>query len=172
MMADDESTADHATIYIEDETLRRGFTQIPNALLQRKDLSPGAKLTYMALLSFAWQEDHCYPGQERLADAIGMSKRSIDRFIKELEEAHLVSHKQRGLNQTNYYTLHRFDLSGIAKMTRPELPTSARQNAPTSQGNKTQVKRHPADRKEKTQEDYERSAAGVGMYANLEDTDG
>jgi hypothetical protein len=106
--------------------------------MQRPDLSPGAKLTYMALLSFAWQDDHCFPGQDRLALAIGMSKRSVDRFIKELEDVRLVSHKQRGLNQTNLYTLHRFDATGIAKMATQELPILARQESPTLQGKKTQ----------------------------------
>lgn len=149
---------DRAMIHIEDETLRQGFTQIPNALLQRTDLSPGAKLTYMALLSFAWQDDHCFPGQERLATAIGMSKRSIDRFIKELEDVKLVSHKQRGLNQTNIYTLHRFDTAGIAKLARPELPRTASQDVPAWQRKKTQ-KKTPAV---KTQEEYAASAAAVG----------
>jgi hypothetical protein len=37
-------------IFLEDETLRGGFTQIPNALLGRTDLSSGAKLTYVGLL--------------------------------------------------------------------------------------------------------------------------
>ncbi len=34
-------------VVIEDETLRQGFTQIPNTILRRPDISPGAKLTYM-----------------------------------------------------------------------------------------------------------------------------
>lgn len=142
-------------IEIEDETLRKGFTQIPNALLQRTDLSPGAKLTYMALLSYAWQGDRCYPGQAALAKAIGMSKRSIDRFIKELEETRLVSHRQRGLNQTNIYTLHRFDIEGIAKMTTPELPAESRQGMTHRRTKNTQLKNLQTDRN-KTQDDESR----------------
>ncbi|MDQ5854113.1 MAG: helix-turn-helix domain-containing protein [Chloroflexota bacterium] len=159
------------TIFIEDETLRQGFTQIPNALLQRTDLTPGAKLAYMALLSFAWQEDSCFPGQERLAKAIGMSKRSIDRYIKELETANLVSHVQRGLNQTNLYTLHRFDTAGIAKVATPELPTLQDKNRQSGNLKNTQLKdsvkgyRHnknePYD-EHREMEKFRKYAEGVG----------
>ena len=54
-------------IIVEDPTLAAGFTQIPNALLRRADISQGAKVVYMMLLSYAWQEGSCFPGQERLA---------------------------------------------------------------------------------------------------------
>ncbi len=45
---------DERHVIIEDEALAAGFTQIPNLVLRRPDLSPGAKLTYMVLLSYAW----------------------------------------------------------------------------------------------------------------------
>ena len=60
-----------------------GFTQVPNFILRSKDLSVGAKLTYAMLLSYAWQNDYCFPGQETLAEDIGVSRRSIVSFIKE-----------------------------------------------------------------------------------------
>ena len=43
----------------------KGFTQVPNHLLKDPNLSPGAKLAYAMLLSYAWHNDFCYPGQER-----------------------------------------------------------------------------------------------------------
>ena len=64
-MTDDEDG--RSPIIVEDDALRGGFTQIPNSILRRTDINTGAKLTYMGLLSFAWQGDRCFPGQPRLA---------------------------------------------------------------------------------------------------------
>jgi len=41
-----------------------GFTQVPNHILRCKGLSVGAKLTYAVLLSYAWQNDFCFPSPE------------------------------------------------------------------------------------------------------------
>jgi hypothetical protein len=98
---------DHPYVVVEDEALAHGFTQIPNLVLRRPDLSPGAKLTYMVLLSYAWQSDSCYPGQDRLAHDMGVTERSVYTYLKQLQELKLVSVLRRGLNQTNVYVLHR-----------------------------------------------------------------
>src|SRR3954463_10341643 len=92
-------------IIIEEERLRESFTQIPNTILKRKDVSPGAKLTYVALLSYAWQQGSCYPGQATLADDIGVGQRSVVRYMKELQDSGLLDVKRRGLGRTNLYTL-------------------------------------------------------------------
>lgn len=83
-----------------------GFTQVPNYILRSKDLSVGAKLTYAMLLSYAWQNDFCFPGQETLAEDMGAGKRSVVRYIEELERAKCVSIKRQGLGKPNVYTLH------------------------------------------------------------------
>src|SRR5438093_149830 len=84
-------------ILIEEERLRENFTQIPNTILRRPDLSPGAKLTYVMLLSYAWQTDRCFPGQARLARDMGSGERSVIRYLKELKEAGLLGVERRGL---------------------------------------------------------------------------
>ena len=83
-----------------------GFTQVPNFILKSKDLSVGAKLTYSMLLSYAWANDYCFPGQETLADDMGVSRRSVVSFIKELQTRDCISVKRQGLNRPNIYTLH------------------------------------------------------------------
>ena len=50
-----------------DAATRQGFTQVPNFILKSKRLSAGDKMTFAMLLSYAWQNDYCFPGQERLA---------------------------------------------------------------------------------------------------------
>ena len=44
-----------------DAASTRGFTMVPNFLLDSNAVSPGAKLAYALLLRYAWQNDYCYP---------------------------------------------------------------------------------------------------------------
>jgi len=94
-------------IYVEDELLRAGFTQIPNQVLRHPNLSPGAKLTYVMLLSYAWHGNSCFLGQQRLAEDIGVGRRSVVRYVRELMEAGLLIVRRRGLGLTNLYILPR-----------------------------------------------------------------
>jgi hypothetical protein len=84
----------------------QGFTQVPNHVLKSDKLSPGAKLAYAMLLSYAWQNDYCFPGQERLAKDMGAGLRSIVRFIQELEKEEFVVIKRRGQGKPNLYELN------------------------------------------------------------------
>jgi hypothetical protein len=88
-----------------DPATRYGFTQVPNFILKSDAISPGAKLAYAMLLHYAWQNNFCFPGQERLADDMGAGKRSVIRFMAELERAGFIAVKRRGLGQTNLYQL-------------------------------------------------------------------
>ena len=83
-----------------------GFTQLPNFILRSASLSPGAKLTYAMLLSYAWQDDYCFPGQEKLSQHLGTSLRSTNTYIKELQQAAVLEITRRGQGKTNWYTLH------------------------------------------------------------------
>lgn len=89
-----------------DPTTRFGFTQVPNFILRDPNLSIGAKLTYAMFLSYAWHNDLCFPGQERLAGDMGMSVPSVSKFIAELADHSLISVQRRGLGKTNLYTVH------------------------------------------------------------------
>ncbi|MBF7084142.1 helix-turn-helix domain-containing protein [Desulfallas sp. Bu1-1] len=94
------------TLIIMDPTLKKGFTSIPNKVLFAPNLSMPAKCLYSMLLAFAWQENECFPGQERLAQAAGCTDRTVRKYLDELREFGLVSWIQRGLNQTNIYYIH------------------------------------------------------------------
>ena len=83
-----------------------GFTQLPNFILRNADLSVGAKTTYALFLSYAWHNDRCFPGQDRLATDIGMSIGSVNAFIKELEACGLIEITRRGQGKTNLYTIN------------------------------------------------------------------
>jgi hypothetical protein len=84
----------------------QGWTGVPNFILESNKISAGAKLTYAMLLKYAREGDQCFPGQARLAKEMGNGKRSIVRYISELERAELVTIKRRGQGRPNIYTVH------------------------------------------------------------------
>lgn len=89
-----------------DPITRHGFTQVPNFVLTKKEISVGAKLAYAMLLKYAWGDDACFPGQLKLAEDMGAGERSVRTYLKELEGDGILEIKQRGLGKTNLYRLH------------------------------------------------------------------
>lgn len=88
-----------------DAATRGGFTQVPNFLLKSQKLSAGDKMTFAMLLSYAWQNDFCFPGQMRLAQDLGLHERNVRRHLKSLEAIGLLAIKRRGQGKTNIYEL-------------------------------------------------------------------
>lgn len=89
-----------------DIATQRGWTGVPNFILESKEISAGAKLTYAMLLKYARELDECFPGQDRLAKDMGNGERSVRRWLEELESVGLISIKQRGQGKPNLYTVH------------------------------------------------------------------
>ena len=94
------------TLATDNPLVRGGFTQVPNFILRDGAISLGAKVTYAMFLSYAWHNDSCFPGQERLAHDMGMSRSRVTEFVTELEKAGLISVQRRGQGKTNLYTIH------------------------------------------------------------------
>ena len=74
----------------DDPVVRGGFTQVPNFILKNAQLSFGAKVTYSMFLHYAWHNDSCFSGQERLAGDMGITQGRVSLFIKELQAAGLI----------------------------------------------------------------------------------
>lgn len=89
-----------------DIATQRGWTGVPNFILESDKISVGAKLTYAMLLKYARELDECFPGQNRLAKDMGNSERSVRTWLKELEKHGLISIQQRGQGRPNLYTVH------------------------------------------------------------------
>lgn len=89
-----------------DAATAQGFTQVPNFLLKSTKLSSGDKMAFAMLLSYAWQNDYCFPGQERLAKDLGLSDRSVRTHLKSLELHGLLAIQRRGQGKTNIYELN------------------------------------------------------------------
>lgn len=136
--------SEHRHVIIEDELLAAGFTQIPNLLLRRPDIAAGAKVVYMLLLSYAWQDQQTYPGQDRLAADMGATERSVITHLKQLRDAGLISIRRRGRGQTNIYTIHR--LTGPAKSSEKSRSEKSSLLARTEKSSSLEVKNlHPTN---------------------------
>lgn len=98
-----KSLIESHTIVVLNKALKHGFTQLPNYVLKDKKLSFGARLAYAVLLSYAWQQDSCFPGQSRMAQDLGTTDRSIRTFLTELKDRRYITWKQQGLNKPNIY---------------------------------------------------------------------
>ncbi len=86
--------------------LQGGFTQVPNFILKDPLISVGAKVAYAMFLSYAWHNDSCFPGQDRLAEDMGLTRVRVTQLIGELELAGLITIQRRGQGKTNLYTIH------------------------------------------------------------------
>lgn len=101
--------------------LQRGFSQVPNFILKDPNISVGAKVAYAMFLSYAWHNDSCFPGQDRLAEDMGMSRSRVTEFVGELERAGLVTIERRGQGKTNLYTIH-FQVKPVGDKTPRSRP--------------------------------------------------
>ena len=81
-----------------------GWAQVPYSVIRHPELSPLAKLTWIALQSYAGRDGTCFPSHAKLATDTGISKRKIILCIQELEEAVILEVKRRP-HRPNIYRL-------------------------------------------------------------------
>src|SRR3989442_1426280 len=89
-----------------DPVSQHGFTQLPNFILKDAKLSVGAKVVYAMFLSYGWHNNFCFPGQEKLAADMGLTRPRVTQLIGELEDAGLITIQRRGQGKTNIYIIH------------------------------------------------------------------
>jgi len=87
-----------------DRVAQRGFTQIENVVLFDERLSIGARVMYAALKHFAWRGDGEIPPQAEVAEALGVSERSLKTYASELREVGLVT-MQRRIGKPSLYVI-------------------------------------------------------------------
>jgi hypothetical protein len=92
-------------IVVENELLRAGFAAFPYLVMRDKNLSTGARLTYAFLLMYAWQEGSCFPKQESMAEAMGVSSRQLQRYLHELRAANYIRITRKDKRFNNTYIL-------------------------------------------------------------------
>lgn len=79
---------------------------LPLWLLERQEISSGAKLVYACLARHAGEDGKCFPGQDFLLKEMGLresNRKTLIRYIEELVECRLIEKNRRGLNRSNEY---------------------------------------------------------------------
>ena len=76
-------------------TRHRSFTQVPDEIINKQELSAQAKVVYIGLLHFARHKKTCFPKIEKIAKFCGMSRRTVERYLPELRKADLLESRRR-----------------------------------------------------------------------------
>lgn len=97
--------------------LSAGFTQMPDQVRKDSTLSSNAKLVYEHLLGYMWSKEWCWPSQQRIADELGISRRTVIRACKELYARCYIEKWRRGLGRTNVYFIN--PLSFVCSFKKP-----------------------------------------------------
>ena len=92
-------------ITFADELLARGFVQVPAQVFFDPQLKSGAKVIYGALCWWGWRHEGRAPGQEAMAEALGMGPTMLRQHLKQLQDEGYIEVEQLGLGRTNNYTL-------------------------------------------------------------------
>ena len=116
-------------IFIEDAALAGGFVQVPIGIFFDSNLKDGPVRTYGALLWYAWKQGRA-PGQEVMAQELGMGLRTIQRHLKDLQTAGYIAVEQLGLGKANRYVIKTLspDLPKLAGLTRQFWRVQAAKN--------------------------------------------
>lgn len=83
----------------------KGYTKIPNDLLNSSQLSIGARYLFCVLLRHCGKDDSCFPSQHTLGKIMNLSDRHIRNLLNELLLAKILVKKRIGWNRANTYTL-------------------------------------------------------------------
>src|SRR5690242_3185637 len=77
---------------------------LPTWLLQRRELSPGAKLVYARLARYAGKRGVAYPRQSTLAEEIGLRERQVRTYLLELRKIGLIEARKSGTGKPSRYS--------------------------------------------------------------------
>jgi hypothetical protein len=116
-----------------DDATDRPFTQIDNTVLHDDRLDRGHLMLYWVMRSFAWEVggEICTASQKTLARMCRTTPRTIRRWLRCLEELHLVEKisENGGTGTTNHYRVPR-DVTCIGY----RLPREHDNSAPSGAG--------------------------------------
>ena len=92
-------------VVFENELMKGGFAAFPYRIMKEKDLSIGARLAYAFLLMYGWQEGSSHAGQDKMADAMGVSGRQMQRYLYELRDREYICIERNDKRYNNTYVI-------------------------------------------------------------------
>ena len=78
---------------------------VPKKLLLMGDISPSAKVLYLHILSYAYDQVTCYPSVNTLADCMECSERAVSRYLQELKIYGLIKYVRGYNGKSNRYII-------------------------------------------------------------------
>jgi hypothetical protein len=92
------------------------FSIVPEWVLLRDLSATGLKL-YVVLARFAdWQTGEAFPARETLAERMGCSEKTVDRAVRELEEAECIRSWSIGRYSSKRYQVFQVDPRGVSEV--------------------------------------------------------
>lgn len=134
------------TIWVRDPYLAYPFAQVPIPLLERGDLSIGAKATYAILVWLQWRGE-TYPGHDEIHARFNIAPRSLRRYLNHLRDAQLLIIHRHGMGQPNSYELMPLLSSPPPTSNHPTQP-AANMAVPAGQNGRQDVKTRVPDSNE------------------------
>lgn len=115
--------------------MEKGFWAVPKSIAKRKDLSYKAKLVAGILWTRKNPDFKAFPSRKYMAEALGVSVKTVDRAIKELKEKAGLKVKRKGLGRNNRYFLPNWDSRKslevrVSDSSTPSAQESARLRSP------------------------------------------
>jgi hypothetical protein len=77
------------------EAFSERFAIVPGFVFRKSGLSANARLVFAALRFFSSKAGRCHPSHARLAEATGLSRRTVARALGELEKGGLIERTRR-----------------------------------------------------------------------------
>ena len=94
---------DDARQVVHSDPVEQGWIQFPKFVAHDPTLSPEARLLYALLKGYA--RDDTFPGQDGLAELLGVTERQVRYLLSELRDKGLIRIERHGLGQTNRYVI-------------------------------------------------------------------
>jgi len=108
--------------------MEKGFWAIPKSIAERKDLSLKAKIVAGILWTRKNSDFQAFPSRKYMAEALGISTKTVDRGIEELKEKANLRVERKGLRRNNRYFFPEWD---SPEMSFPEKTMVSTQEAST-----------------------------------------
>ena len=109
------------------------YTKINNNLLRNENLKANTKILLLVIMSYESKEGYSYPSHSRLIKETGLSKSTLIKCLKELEELGYITSEKTAGNNNKYF------IDGSIKISSSKNDSSTKNDTSSSTKNNTGV---------------------------------
>jgi DNA-binding MarR family transcriptional regulator len=93
------------------------FGYVSKAVLMDFEIAPLTKAVYCLLCCYCGDKHYCFPSVETLSDCLGVSRRTVQRALKVLEQKGIITREQtkRGFSSDTYLLDDQYEEQCLAK---------------------------------------------------------